>query len=66
VPWCDTCDRIVGDDELVDGACPTCATELTEPVRQPVSLRFKFLVAATVVYLGWRTFQGVQWLTHHA
>jgi hypothetical protein len=66
VPWCDTCDRLVADDELVEGACPTCSTELAEPVRQPVSLRFRLLIVATGIYLIWRCVQGVQWLTHHA
>ncbi len=66
MPWCDQCDRLVGDDALVEGACPTCGTELAEPERKPISLRFKFLVAATVIYLIWRTVQGVQWLSHHA
>jgi uncharacterized paraquat-inducible protein A len=66
VPWCDTCDRLVADDELVEGACPTCSTELAERDRQPVSLRFRLLLVATAIYLVWRCVQGVQWLTHHA
>jgi hypothetical protein len=57
---------LVADDELVDGACPTCSTDLAEPVRHPVSLRFRLLIVATVIYLIWRCVQGVQWLTHHA
>ncbi|HLK45674.1 MAG TPA: hypothetical protein VKT18_06775 [Acidimicrobiales bacterium] len=66
MPWCDTCDRLVDDDELHGDACPTCGTGLVEPARHPVSWRLRLLVAATVVYLGWRCVQGVQWLTHHA
>ena len=66
MPWCDTCDRLVADHELVDGACPTCSTDLAEAIRRPVSLRFRFMIAATVIYLIWRCVQGVQWLTHHA
>ncbi len=66
MPWCDTCDRLVGDDELVDGTCPTCSSELAEPERRPVSLRFRLLLVATAIYLVWRCVQGVQWLTHHA
>jgi len=66
VPWCDTCDRLVADEELVDGGCPTCGTELLEPQRQPISWRFRLLIVATVIYLIWRCVQGVQWLTHHA
>ena len=66
MPWCDTCDRLVADEELVDGGCPTRGTELLEPQRQPISWRFRLLIVATVIYLIWRCVQGVQWLTHHA
>jgi uncharacterized paraquat-inducible protein A len=66
VPWCDTCDRLVADDELVDGACPTCASNLVERARQPISWRFRLLILATVVYLIWRLVQGIQWVSHHA
>jgi uncharacterized paraquat-inducible protein A len=66
VPWCDTCDRLVAEDDLVDHGCPTCGTSLHEPVRRPVTWRLRLLVVATVVYLGWRIAQGIQWLSHHA
>ena len=26
---------------------------------------FKFLAVATVIYLGYRAFQGVTWVVHH-
>jgi hypothetical protein len=64
MPWCESCNRVVEDDELTDdGDCPTCDAPLTE--RRPVPWHFKFLLAATVIYLGWRTYQGVGWLIHH-
>jgi uncharacterized paraquat-inducible protein A len=66
VPWCDTCDRLVPDDELVDDACPTCESPLVDAPRPPVTWKFKLLLVATVIYLIWRFVQGVQWLTHHA
>ena len=66
MPWCDTCDRLVDDDDLVEGACPTCGTTLDEPVRRPVTWRLRLLVVATVIYLIWRLVQGIQWLSHHA
>ena len=66
MPWCDTCDRLVADDELVEGACPTCASPLLDAPRPPISWKFKLLIVATVIYLIWRSVQGVQWLTHHA
>jgi hypothetical protein len=65
VPWCDTCDRLVDDHALVDGSCPTCEADLDEPVRRPVTWRFRLLLLATAAYLVWRFVQGVQWLSHH-
>jgi uncharacterized paraquat-inducible protein A len=66
VPWCDTCDRLVAEDDLDEDRCPTCATSLEEPERRPVTWRLRLLLLATVVYLTWRFVQGVQWLSHHA
>ncbi len=62
MPWCDECDRIVADDDLVEGACPTCTTQIVAPERGPLPWRFRFMIAATIVYLGWRIYQGVSWL----
>ncbi len=64
MPWCDSCDRIVADDELVDGDCPRCGLQLEEPSKGPLPWRFRLLIAATVIYLGWRIWQGITWLTH--
>jgi DNA-directed RNA polymerase subunit RPC12/RpoP len=67
VPWCDECDRLVEDEELDDeGACPHCGTQLTEQERRPTPWYFKGMLVATVVYLGWRAYQGIGWLVHHA
>ncbi len=67
MPWCDTCDRLVDDEDLgADGSCPTCGTDLADPPRQPIPLRLKLLGVATAGYLIWRIVQGVQWLSHHA
>lgn len=67
MPWCDECDRLVEDDELdEDGACPHCGTQLAETERRPMPWYFKGMLLATVVYLGWRSYQGISWLVHHA
>jgi DNA-directed RNA polymerase subunit RPC12/RpoP len=67
VPWCEECAHLVDDDELdEDGGCPSCGTTLVEAARPPVPWYFKAMVVATVIYLGWRTYQGVTWLVHHA
>jgi uncharacterized paraquat-inducible protein A len=64
VPWCETCHRRIEQAELTDEqACPACGTEL--PARK-VPWHIKVLVFATVVYLGYRGYQGVTWIIHHA
>jgi DNA-directed RNA polymerase subunit RPC12/RpoP len=64
MPWCDTCEKAVEDDELTDeGECPECGEQLE---RRKVPWHFKLMIAATAVYLGWRAYQGIGWLVHHA
>jgi uncharacterized paraquat-inducible protein A len=66
VTWCESCERAVPEDELTEeGACPTCGTVLAQE-RRPVPWTFKLMIAATVVYLGYRAYQGIAWLVHHA
>ncbi len=65
MPWCDECDRLVDDEELTgEGNCPECGDLLTG--RRHVPWAFKFMLVATVVYLGYRTYQGITWVVHHA
>ena len=44
----------------VEGSCPTCGRELEPPVKAP--WHFKLLVVSVVIYLGWRAWQGIEWL----
>jgi hypothetical protein len=61
LPWCETCSKFQTDDALVDeGACPDCGTVIGEAAKVP--WHFKLLVAAVVVYLGWRAWQGIVWV----
>ena len=46
-----------------EGRCPTCGADRWSTARSP--WWFKFLAVATVIYLGYRTFQGVTWVVHH-
>lgn len=69
MPWCDTCDRFYNPNTLrSDGTCPTCGRQVAAPPAAaeeeptPVPWHFKLLLVATIVYLGWRLFQGVLWL----
>ncbi|MHB8329142.1 MAG: Rcat domain-containing protein [Acidimicrobiales bacterium] len=65
VPWCEKCSRMVEDSELTEsGTCPACGTELEE--RRKVPWHFKLMIGVTVVYLGYRAYQGIGWVVHHA
>jgi DNA-directed RNA polymerase subunit RPC12/RpoP len=64
VPWCEQCDRRIEDEELTDtGTCPTCGSEPLDHRKSP--WYFKFMLVASVIYLGYRAFQGVTWVVHH-
>ena len=64
MPWCEECDTDVDTEDLGEGGtCPTCGNPTLEHRRQP--WWFKFLAVATVIYLGYRAFQGVTWVIHH-
>jgi hypothetical protein len=64
VPWCEQCDQQLDEADLTEGGhCPTCGAEPLEHRRSP--WWFKFLAVATVIYLLYRTFQGVTWVVHH-
>jgi leucyl-tRNA synthetase len=66
VPWCEECEEVVEDEDLTeDGECPKCGSELVEEVRKPVPWYFKFMLVASVIYLGYRAYQGITWVAHH-
>ncbi|MDA8057413.1 MAG: hypothetical protein ACP5P9_04240 [Acidimicrobiales bacterium] len=66
MPWCEQCDLVLGDEEVdeEDGGCPACGGPLAE--HRPSPWYFKFMVVATVIYLGYRAYQGITWVVHHA
>lgn len=69
MPWCDECSRFYNPNTLTtDGRCPdghTVAEPSTETAPK-VPWHFWVMLAALVVYLGWRLLQGfgalVGWL----
>ncbi len=64
MPWCEQCDQRLETEELTDeGTCPECGSVPLEHRKSP--WYFKFMVVATVIYLGYRAFQGITWLVHH-
>ena len=61
MPWCEDCAQLRSADTLTEeGGCPDCGAVLGEPPTVP--WHFKLLLVATVVYLGWRAWQGIVWL----
>ena len=69
MPWCETCSRFLNPNTLeADGTCPTCGRQVAEPAaghaatRQKAPWHFKLLLLATVIYLGWRLVQLIEWV----
>jgi leucyl-tRNA synthetase len=64
MPWCETCDGHVEDDEVTeDGECTTCGEPVTQ--HRKIPWQFKIMIYITIIYLGYRAFQGVTWVVHH-
>ena len=77
MPWCTECDRFLSPPSvLADGSCPTCGRavdpgqahvatdELAEEESPPIPWHLKALAAAIALYLGFRAWQGIEWLMH--
>ena len=64
MPWCEECAKFWNPTSLRrDGTCPTCGRQIGEPAKTP--WHFKLLMAGVVLYLGFRAYQGVEWVIHH-
>ena len=68
MPWCEACAKYHAPSAMNDdGTCPACGGDVDVTEAQAARLaqdestpwHFKLLVAATVVYLGWRFVQLV-------
>ena len=65
LPWCETCSRYWPSTSLGHGGeCPDCQTVIGKAAKTP--WHFLLLVVAAVVYLGWRAYQGVDWVVGKA
>jgi hypothetical protein len=77
VPWCDTCDRFLSPSTVVaDGTCPSCGRSVEpgsahgahsaddEDGLGPIPWHLKLLAGAFAVYLGYRAYQGIEWVAH--
>jgi hypothetical protein len=57
-----------------DGTCPSCGSTIEAPTQGaaagtedetvPFPWHLKLLAAAVAIYLGFRAWQGVEWLIH--
>ncbi len=54
-------DEEVDKDAFV--VCPRCGYE--QPLHRRAPWGFKLFLVATVIYLGYRAYQGIGWLVHH-
>jgi hypothetical protein len=64
MPWCEDCSKFWTPTSLNrDGTCPTCGRSIGDPAKAP--WHFKLLVVATVLYLGFRAWQGVVLAAEH-
>jgi endogenous inhibitor of DNA gyrase (YacG/DUF329 family) len=74
VPWCATCDRFLSPPTVrADGTCPTCgrtvdaghaheSSPTTGERRAQLPWHLWLLAAAVAVYLGFRAWQGIEWI----
>ena len=66
MPWCDDCARFYNPNTLSStGACPE-GHEVVDPdeaaERTKAPWHFWVLIAALVIYLGWRLIEGIGWV----
>lgn len=76
MPWCDDCARFWNPSSMGEaGTCPTCGRKIATSTDEAPSVatdqrpvapwHFKLLMVALTIYLGYRAFQGVEWVVHH-
>lgn len=73
MPWCPSCDRFLSPPTVrADGTCPECGTRVDRGQAKEAAVEqkgrmpwhFWLLAAALALYLGWRAFQGLEWVWH--
>jgi hypothetical protein len=77
VPWCESCDRFLSPSTVaVDGTCPTCGAPVeagkahgevdhvddVDEDSPALPWHLWLLLAALAIYLGYRAFQGLEWV----
>ena len=69
MPWCETCERFYNPGSVApDGTCSKCGRFIGDPealeeqASAKIPWHFWVLVAALVIYLGWRLIEAILWL----
>jgi hypothetical protein len=44
--------------------CDICGQPVVEATKEPIPWRWRFFIVATIIYLIWRIYQLVSWLSH--
>jgi hypothetical protein len=57
--WCETCDRPVEGD-----VCEMCGNSVVAPPRENIPWRWRFFIVITIIYVIWRIYQLISWLSH--
>ena len=81
MPWCETCHRFLSPSTVTEsGSCPTCGRTVegghaqrtvtvdgdnADDRRPTLPWHLWLLALAVVVYLGFRAWQGIEWVIQH-
>jgi hypothetical protein len=57
--WCDHCETAQETEN-----CAISGADLAPASREPIPWMWRFFIVATVVYVIWRIYQLVTWLSH--
>jgi uncharacterized paraquat-inducible protein A len=57
--YCDHCELAQEGDH-----CEYCGADLRAPEREPLDWKWKLFIVATIIYVIWRIYQLVSWLSH--
>ena len=57
--WCEHCDRPVEGE-----TSEICGEAVEERVREPIPWRWRFFIVVTIIYVIWRIYQLISWLSH--
>jgi len=44
--------------------CEICGETVEAPIRQPIPWRWRFFIVVTIIYVIWRIYQLISWLSH--